>query len=409
MNLLESIHFQNSHWGKGKFDTFNFKRHIFSNVYADIETKLIALITGPRRVGKSVLLKQLANEIITGREINPNQIILFEFSPAHTQEKIWEVYRYFTKEISDPRLPQFLLFDEIQYLEAYESTIKEIYDNSQNTKIILTGSLSLSYKRRMEESLAGRFFSYKILPLNFSEYLELAKPETFAVFKKAQAETNKLRLQYDLAILNAEFRNFLSFGRLPEMVNFTKDQSENYLRTILNQSLNQDAFNYFEIEKPQTMNSLFDYLKINNGGLISINSLAQSLAASNQTISLYLNILEIMGLIYLLYNSTNPLIKLNSSKKSYVSSAYALLETKLNLVSSIGFAVESYILERLLEKGETVTFWKKRDKEIDFLLPKKKLAYEIKYRSKIKIRNVSLFGYKLEVISLDGQVPACLF
>jgi len=409
MNIKDNILFQNQHWGKGEFTTFSFKRHLFSKIWQDIDTKLIALVTGPRRVGKSILIKQLINQIIIDRKVDPQQILLFEFSSGSRSETIWEVFSYFSKEVADPRLPRFFFFDEIQYVERYESVIKEIYDNSLGSKIFLTGSLSLSYKRKMEESLAGRFFPYRLFPLNFAEYLELAKPESFTLYKMAQKEKNKLKRQYDLSILNSDFRNFLAYARLPEIVSFTKKQSVSYFKTIVNQSLNQDAFSYFDIEKPQVINSLFEYLRVNNGGLVSVNSLAKELKVSNQTISLYINILEIMGLIYLVYNSTNPLVKLNSAKKSYVNSAFALLETKLIPGTAMGFAAESYVLERLMEEGETVTFWRKRNKEVDFLIPKKKIAYEVKFRSQTERQKISLKGYTIKTISLDEEYPTCLF
>src|SRR3990170_2228256 len=224
MNIKDNILFQNQHWGKGEFTTFSFKRHLFSKIWQDIDTKLIALVTGPRRVGKSILIKQLINQIIIDRKVDPQQILLFEFSSGARSETIWEVFNYFSKEVADPRLSRFFFFDEIQYVERYESVIKEIYDNSLGSKIFLTGSLSLSYKRKMEESLAGRFFPYRLFPLNFAEYLELAKPESFTLYKMAQKEKNKLKRQYDLSILNSDFRNFLAYARLPEIVSFTKKQ-----------------------------------------------------------------------------------------------------------------------------------------------------------------------------------------
>ena len=65
------------------------------------------------------------------------------------------------------KITYIYIFDEIQYVNGYESMIKMIYDNKDSCKIFITGSLSLSYKKRMSESLTGRFFSYKLFPLNF--------------------------------------------------------------------------------------------------------------------------------------------------------------------------------------------------------------------------------------------------
>lgn len=409
MELTKQMALQNIHWREGKFETFNFKRDLVEDVWKDIDTKLISLLIGPRRTGKSVILKQIINDLIIKKFVKPTQILFFEFSPKNKQDKIWEVYNYFKDEIIDPRLPIYLFFDEVQYVDGYEAVIKEIYDNSVNSKIFLTGSLSLSYKKRMQDSLAGRFFTYKLFPLCFSEYLKLKNNDTNQLFLETKKETDKFKLSYKLSILNAEFRNFLAYGRFPELVNLNSDQAKAYLNNIMNQSLNQDVYSYFDITKPLIVNSLFDYFRINNGSLISINKLSSQLESSNQTISLYIDILQQMGLVYVIYNSTNPLIKTKSSKKIYVNSSFGLLDSKLDIETAFGFAVESYILERLFENDEVVTFWRKREKEIDFLLPKKKIGYEVKFRSNFPKTKQLLKDFEIQTISLDQQNPACLF
>lgn len=416
MELTKKIAIQNVHWQNGKFETFPFKRDLFENIWRDIDTKLIELVTGPRRTGKSVILKQIINDLISKKSIKSSQILFFEFSSKDKQDKIWSAFNYFKEEIADPRLPTYLFFDEIQYIDGYEVVVKEIYDNVVNCKIFITGSLSLSYKRRMQDSLAGRFFTYKLFPLSFSEYLKFKQNDVYQLFldiknetEHLQLKTDKFKLSYKLDLLNAEFRNFLLYGRFPELISLNDDQSKAYLYNIVNQSLNQDAFSYFDIEKPVIINSLFDYFRANNGSLISINKLSSQIETTNQTVSLYIDILQQMNLIYIIYNSTNPLIRLNVAKKIYVNSSFGLLDSKLDHQTSFGFAVESYILERLLERNEMVTFYRNRDREVDFLLPNKNIGYEVKFRHDPPKIKISLKNYKLEVVSINQNLPACLF
>ena len=407
--LINQISYQNKHWNGNDRIIPKYERELLTRVWNDIDTKLMALITGPRRVGKSIVLKQIINKLIKGRHISPKQILFYEFEPNQNVNDLWDIFYYFTQNVADPRLPTYLFFDEIQYLENFESTIKNIYDNQDQTKIFLTGSLSLSYKHRMHESLAGRFFSYTLYPLKFKEYLALFVPNDEHVYDEALKETDRFKKQYLVNILNPHFRQFLEFGRFPELSTLVSVQTKDYLQSILNQSLNQDVFTYFGIQKPLLISSLFEYLRVNNGGIISSNKISSLLGGSNQTVTEYLNILEIMGLIYPVYNTTNSLIKLNSLKKIYVNSAFALLDTKYDQSTTVGFAVESYILERLLEKGETVTFWRKREKEVDFILPKKNLGYEVKFRPNSSEVKQIVKNFDIELISLNGKVPACLF
>jgi predicted AAA+ superfamily ATPase len=412
MQLREKIISQNNHWNSRKVEALEFKRDIYAKIWSDIDLRLMSLLTGPRRVGKSIILKQLMNDLIVQKKVNPKQILFFEFSPNDNAEMIFDVYNLYKKEFENSKERTYLIFDEIQYIEGYESIIKNIYDNTDNTintKIVLTGSLSLSYKKRMQDSLAGRFFNYKVSYLNFTEYLSLKNDSKQNEFIEAVNETDRLRKKYLLKDLNTKFRNFLEFGRFPEIVNFDPINARSYIQNLTNQSLNQDVYSYFKIAKPQILNGLFNYIKDNNGGEISVNKLGSLLGASNPTVSLYLDILELMGLARFVYNSTNPLIKLNSTKKAYVNSSFSLLDSKLDIGTAYGFAVESYVLERLVEKGKEVTFWRERQKEIDFLIPKENVGYEVKFRSDPPEIKHKLKNYKLSIISLNEDIPACLF
>lgn len=407
--LIDHVNFQNQHWQGTTYALPLFERDLLSLVWHDLDTKLIALITGTRRVGKSVMLKQLINKLIKEKNVPPRQILFYEFAPHQSQSDLWETFNYFSHTVCDPRLPTYLFFDEIQYLSEYESTIKDIYDNSTSTKIFLTGSLSLTYKHKMHEGLAGRFFAYSLYPLNFKEYLQLFHPQDAPIFDLAKQEKDSFKKRRSLSILNHHFRHFLEFGRFPELSTLNQTQSVQYLQNILNQSLNQDVYSYFDIQKPPVISALFEYLRLNNGGIVSGNKLTKLLGTSNQTISGYLGILEIMGLIYTVYNTTNPLIKLNSGKKIYVDSAFALLNTKYDQSTALGAAVESYILEQLRSRDKLVTFWRNRNKEIDLLLPKEHLGYEIKFRRDPQPLTLTLSHYKLELITLQDNNPACLY
>ena len=409
MDLSERISFQNSHWGKGEINAWPVRRDIFNRLWQDLFISPIIFLTGSRRTGKSVLLKQFGQELITVKNVKPTQILFFEFAPQDSQEIIWQVINYFTREVAESQERRFIFLDELQFVLGYEAILKEIYDNETNLKIVVTGSLSLDYKRRMQESLAGRFFLYRLFPLNFKEYLHLSNDKNYELWDKTVEEKDKFRRLAILKELNDEFRRFLAWGRLPEMINLTEEQGKSYLSSITGQSLTRDAFNYFSIEKPQAILAIFDYIRFQNGSLISIQNLAQVLGVNAATISRYLSVLESMGLVYLVYNSVNPLVKANSAKKAYVSSMFGLWEAKVDWSTALGFAAESYVLERLLEQDNRVTFFRKRNWEIDFLLPKEKTAYEVKFRSEGSPVPKAPAGYQLKIVSADGDLPVCLF
>lgn len=341
----------------------------------------MALIIGPRRTGKSVMLKQILYDLLTVNRVPPHQILFFEFSPSDPEESVWDVYSLYKAEIGNPNLPTYFLLDEIQFVPQYESAIKLLYDNHQHIKFFLTGSLSLTYKRRMSESLAGRFLPYDLFPLKFNEYLTLVNSPLLSQVSDVESQKPLVKEQI-IENLNYEFRTFLRFGRLPELPTLASQlEKQAYIESALNQSTSQDAFEYFNIEQPQTIRAIFNYVSQHNGSLLNIQNLANQTGASRSLISKYLDVLETMRLIYPIYNTKNVLHKLNAARKAYVSSHVAFLHPIYDLATSYGFAVEAYIVERLLERGKTVTFFRHRDREIDVVLPTDRLAYEVKFSS----------------------------
>lgn len=400
----------NIHWRGEKLSKWPYKRNIFAKIWADIQIKPMSLITGIRRTGKSVIVKQMIDKLIESGT-NPNQILFFEFMPNDTidlQEQIW---KYFITSKANREEKMFVFLDEVQYIKDYELVIKNWYDMWENVKFVLTGSFSLLYKKETRESLAGRYFDYRIFPLSFKEYREMSG-KTWVDYQGI----DELKGMGLADSLNYDFRNFLKWGRLPETIGLTEEQAKNYGLFLRNQMITRDAFIYFEIRQPNVLMSIFEHILKNNGGEISAESLARQLGTNKITVRRYLEILAIMGLIYVVPNTTNPLKVGNVARKLYVCSVFCEERDEDNM----GRMVESYFLERLLEEKKQVTFFRKRDKEVDFLVAKEKMAYEVKFSHKIEgvVKYEELaknLGYKLSFVTLNQfkvlkieSIPACL-
>lgn len=409
MNIQSHIVEQNPQWREGFFPVPHLKRDLYDNVYASLKSPLITFLSGPRRVGKSILLKQIINHLVSVDKVRPSRILFFEFSPKQNKECIWDVYHYFKQNILQDEQTIYVFFDEVQVIPGFEIILKEIYDNvdQTKTKIIVTGSPSISYKRKMAESLAGRFIPYRLFPLNFKEYLRLL--ESSLRLKLTDLGQDHLTRTGNMEQLNTEFKRFLLWGRLPQMLVMPDNERVFYLDSSINQSITKDAFDYFNIQNPSAISALFTYLCQNNGQIIIKENLSKVSGISLITVGNYLDVLELMGLTYTIYNSTNPIVKLNSTRKIYVSSMFGLKNSKYDPQTAFGFAAESYVLERLLEQNQLVTFYRNRNKEVDFLLPKSKIAYEVKYQLEFEQPRVILPNFELKTLSYSGSLPVCLF
>jgi len=399
----------NPHWStQGWPQTPKFRRYLFPKLWQHlINLKLMVYLIGARRMGKSVLLRQIVENLLIAKQIPPRQILWYEFSQNSQTSEIRQVFDYFYKEVANNGQLAYVFFDEIQFARGYEVEMKLLYDQYEGrVKFLMTGSLSLTYKRKVQESMAGRFLPYRLYPLFFEEYLEMKEDKSGLKIYKDTTDIVDPRL-------NESFREFLRFGRFPEVLDKPLDSVGLYLETLGNLVLNQDAFAYFDVRRPNELVKLYEYLRINSGGELSISSLAKT--ASFETISGYLDILEIMGIVYFVYNK-------NSSRKAYVNSAIYLQSAKHDLFSAYGFAVESYVYERLMQKGLKVNFWRKRNREVDFVVDSPRQAFEVKFRSKVDnlkplIEFANRERYDPVVVSFDQigtkagitYIPACLF
>jgi predicted AAA+ superfamily ATPase len=395
---------QNPQWGGNPIHIPSHERDLCQILIKNLEDDLLILINGARRTGKSVILRQIMNYLLMDKKIPSENILFYEFSPEDTKETLESVFYTFREEVWDTQERAYIFLDEAQYVKGYESAVKLIYDLYKGgVKIFLTGSLSISYKRRMQESLAGRFLEYILYPLSYEEYLRFTNPTEYANYKNLKDTKTPLLLKGFAERMRPDFEKFLRYKRLPELAFYDDlEKCQMYLTIVKDQSLNQDALTYFGVGRPQVLIALFGYISKKTGLELSLKNTAQEVFFVDEaTLTSYLDILELMGMVHIVRNTTNPLKALNSLRKAYVGSHFASLDT------NIGYLVESYVLERLLSQRKVVTYYRKRDKEIDFLVPGDKEAYEIKYRSQIKTSELAFLEkfstenfYKPFVVSL---------
>src|SRR3989304_9313835 len=159
----------NPWWRDGKVPAglLGRKRRAFDDVIKYIDKRQIALLTGLRRVGKTTLMYQIVEELL---EKGGNRYNILYFSFDEMRYDLDELIKQFEievlrKEISKEKV--FIFLDEIQKLKDWPSKVKLLYDMNPKAKIFLTGSAQITMWKGIRESLAGRFFDFRISPLNF--------------------------------------------------------------------------------------------------------------------------------------------------------------------------------------------------------------------------------------------------
>lgn len=204
-----------------------FQRWPFDRLYRLVQKGITpsTVLRGPRRVGKTVLLRQIIERLLADG-ITANRILYVPFDELPAMRKIQEpvlaISRWFEEQVLRASFnvmgrknePAFLFFDEVQNLDAWAPQIKNLVDN-HSVRVLVTGSSSLRIEAG-RDSLAGRITTLDLGPLLLREIAQLrfghattptwsdngiesvAKPEFWrAAIAKAAEERHILRQAFD--------------------------------------------------------------------------------------------------------------------------------------------------------------------------------------------------------------------
>jgi len=147
-------------------------------------------LRGPRQVGKSTALLQIARRLI-GSGVPPREIFFIRFDLDILREigGLMPLLRWYGQEIRKKSLDSsssfYLLLDEVHKLDKWDEQVKHVFD-TYHPRMVLTGSSSVLVARGQRESLAGRALTFELPPFLFRETLELTQE------KRAEALPDKL-------------------------------------------------------------------------------------------------------------------------------------------------------------------------------------------------------------------------
>jgi predicted AAA+ superfamily ATPase len=250
-------------------------------------------LLGPRRVGKTVILKQLIHEAIESG-INPHSILYASIDAPIYSGISLEKFLEFLPDQKDKR--RLIIFDEIQYLKDWEIHMKDLVDSFPETKFVASGSAAAALRLKSKESGAGRFSDFMLPPLTFYEFLKFTGDDEQLIqeVSKNQYETT------DIEKLNSCFVDYLNFGGYPEAVlNPTiRENADQFIRNdIIDKVLLKDLPSLYGINEIQELNKLFSFLAYNAGSEATLENISKESGLAKPTIKKYIEYLESAFLI----------------------------------------------------------------------------------------------------------------
>ena len=326
------------------------QRHTKYDADELLQNPLIKLITGPRRVGKSVFaLLMLQGKNFAYLNFDDNQL-LEKWNEDLAMSALDYVYPDY----------DFMLLDEIQNLPDWDLWVSKLYRHGKN--LIITGSNANMLSSEMATVLTGRYLQIEMLPFSLDETMRWKNISPDRKEQAAQA----------LVLADDYMRN----GGYPETI-LARGITKNYLSTLFDSILLKDVAQRHNVRNTTDLYNLATYLLSNFCNPISANELAGELGMSSvATTEKFCDYLNEPYLFFYLPRFNNKLKLMNKApKKVYVVDNGFVQSTAFNLSENLGRLLENQVFVELLRRGyipgQTLFYYRTRnDKEIDFVTRK---------------------------------------
>lgn len=264
----------------------------FRNLALNFGLRRAVILLGPRRVGKTVMVKQLIHDAILNG-LDPQSILYASIdAPIYSGTPLERFLTFLPKDAKGSH--RLVVFDEIQYLRDWERHLKDLVDSYPHVKFVATGSAAAGLKLKSRESGAGRFSDFMLPPLTFYEFLLFTGNDDRFITVDESTHRKWYRAN-DIDALNSSFIDYLNFGGYPEAVMNPdiRQNADQFIRhDIIDKVLLKDLPSLYGINDIQELNKLFTVLAYNAGNEASLENISQSSEMAKPTIKKYIEYLE---------------------------------------------------------------------------------------------------------------------
>ena len=360
-----------------------FKRPVYSVPLSRISEprRFIQVLAGPRQTGKTTL----AQQIMGGLEIPSHYASADEptLKDRIWIEQQWEVGR--TKTRSAGKAGKALLvLDEVQKITGWSEAVKRLWDEDSASGlqllVIILGSSPLLVQQGLTESLAGRF---EIIPITHWSFWEMKKAFGWGL------------------------EQYIFYGGYPGAADLIEDHhrwSRYIIDSLIETTISRDILLMTRVDKPALLRRLFEFGCTYSGQVLSYQKMLGQLqdVGNTTTLAHYLNLLEGAGLLVGLpkYAGQRVRQRAASPKLQVLNTALMTAISHLTLSQAkqdtdywgrlLESAVGATLANGLKGKGIDLFYWSSRNREVDFVLCRRKLLMAIEVKS--GRRKISLPG-----------------
>ena len=356
------------------------------------DTHKIFFIWGPRRSGKTTILKDLSSKL---------SVPIFNFD-LQSDRELFVSSRDSLQKITS--VHKIILIDEVQNYPESTIALKILYDEF-NVKIIATGSSELRQKSEDFDTLAGRFTESYCLPLSIDEINQNSDVEEY----NKQAFYEKLAHQLQI------------FGAYPEVYandKLSELEKINLLQNILDAYVLKDIINIYDLKDVKLAKDILTKIALQIGSEVSVRELANSLGANATTVSNYIEVfIKNYILIPLPSFKTNIRNAVSENRKLYfndlgIRNILVKDFRDLELRPDKGGVFENFIVSELDKKirntniKQSMYFYREYGgQEVDLVLEDYKKNYtclEMKLNKKSAIKDIFPLPHAFSTINIQN-------
>ena len=326
-----------------------------------IDTEDIKVITGVRRCGKTVLLKQIIDELENRGIASENIIYMsFESSKYKNIRNDDDLDEFIFSKTNNLNGKIYLLFDEIQKVKNWEVSLNS-YRVDLECDIYITGSNSQLLSGELATLISGRYISINMLPFSFKELIQY--------HDEMHENIDEIKL----------FEQYLSYGGFPGLLN---EEKEKYLYDLYSTIVLNDILYKNKVKDLDLLERLMEFMISNIGQLFSANSISKYIKNENRktTPHTIINYMDYARNAFIFYQIKRENIK--QKRKLLISDKYYLVDSGFYFIfngstqRNWGQLLENIVFLELIRQGYSITIGKIQDLEVDFVCRK---ANQIKY------------------------------
>lgn len=242
-------------WGNEAFEV-GFPRTSYTEKIKDFTgNRLIKVMVGQRRTGKSYILRQVAKNLINSGVQPENTLFVnkefIEYDFLTDYNALHNFIKVYLAEFK-PKGRVYFFIDEIQNIDGWERLVNSYaQDYTAEYEFFISGSNSKMISAELASLLTGRYITFQVFPFSFGEYCGITGNSA----------------------TKAAYTDYMSTGGLPELfVLPTTETKRNYVSAIKDTVLLRDIIQRQNIREPGLLEDIFVYLVNNASNLISVSN-----------------------------------------------------------------------------------------------------------------------------------------